>query len=62
MKLKKKLPPAARGTLFWQMWQVKVKVAGEKLENDMKKETNFNRSPMPWGLLDPRQKVFIREL
>ena len=54
------LPPAARGTLFCQRWQVKVKGAGEELENDIKKEANFSRSPMPWGPLDPLKKLLIR--
>jgi hypothetical protein len=39
---------------------VKVTGAGEELKNDIKKETNFNRSPMPWGPLDPLQKLFIK--
>jgi hypothetical protein len=39
---------------------VKVKGAGEELENDIKKEANFSRSPMPWGPLDPLKKLLIR--
>lgn len=31
----------------------KVAGAGEELENEIKKETNFNRSLMPWDPLDP---------
>ena len=53
------LPPAGprrghpiRGALFCQRWQVQVTGAGEELENGIKKEANFNRSPMPWGPLD----------
>jgi signal transduction histidine kinase/ligand-binding sensor domain-containing protein/CheY-like chemotaxis protein len=38
---------------------VQVTGAGEELENDIKKETNFNRSPMPWGPLDPPQKFLF---
>jgi len=53
------LPPAARGALFCQRWQVQVTGEGEELKNDIKIEANFNRSPMPWGPLDPPQKLLI---
>jgi len=55
-----KKPPAARGALFCQRWQVQVTGAGEELENNIKKEANLNRSPMPWGPLDPPQKFLIK--
>jgi hypothetical protein len=44
------------------MWQVQVTGAGEELENDIKKQANFNSSPMPWGPLDPLQKLFGKGL
>ena len=57
MNLKK--PSATRGALFCQRCQVQVTSAGEELKNEIKKEANFNRSPMPWGPLDPPQKLLI---
>ena len=41
----------SRGAVFCQRWQVQATGAGEELENDIKNEANFNRSPMPWGPL-----------
>ena len=48
-----------QGVLFCQRCQVQVTGAGEKLENDIKKEAKFNRSPMPWGPLDPRKNFLL---
>jgi hypothetical protein len=41
-----------------------VQVTGEveELENDIKKEANSNRSPMPWGPLDPPQILLIKRV
>jgi hypothetical protein len=37
----------------------KVTGAGEVIENILSKRTISNRSPMPWGPLDPLQKLLI---
>jgi hypothetical protein len=39
---------------------VQVTGAGEELENVIIKEATFNRSPMPWGPLDPPKKLLIK--
>jgi hypothetical protein len=41
------------GWFLCQRWQVQVTGAGEELENGIKKEANFNRSPMPWAPWPP---------
>jgi hypothetical protein len=37
---------------------VKVTGEGEEVENNIKKEANFNRSPMPWDPLDPYKTFY----
>jgi hypothetical protein len=50
-KLMKSFCGGSRGAVFCQRRQVQVTGAGEELENDIKNEADFNRSPMPWGPL-----------
>jgi hypothetical protein len=54
------MPPAARGAFFCQWWQVQVTGEGEEMKNIIKNKTTSNRSPMPWGSLDPLKNFLLR--
>jgi len=41
------LPPAARGTLFYQRWQVQVTGAGEEMGKILRNKTTSNRVGAP---------------